>query len=511
MSKGKRRNAVTLILLLLALGILIGFYVWYKNRGTGSKDNTAGTEDGLGVSEGTEAKIPLATMDPDLITILFFTNKDADMKLVLTEGVWKSESEPDRPINQDYVKNMLNIIDDVKAERLVNDAPSDLSEYGLSEPSVYLQAEQSDGKALTLKIGDESAGGEGYYALVNGKKTVYLLDITFGTGLAYSDTDMTYVEDGPTISAENIYHIDVLKKEGDNFELLYDPENKLDVTGLFPWVILKPYEEGYPADGSKVSEILPNYASFNFITCVDYSGKDLSIYGLADPAASVFVEYYEYYTQTLEKPETNPETGEEITEKTYYDDKNFKIYIGNPDNTGNYYVKKEGSDAVYTIKLEEIDTMLQTDAFNLLSSFVSIFNIGKIDRIDIEIENKPYTMEIKRETEKNTDGEDETKATYYYNGEIVEEEVFKDVYQIMVSAGYDTEIKEEVGTDDLEPFLKISYHIIGDQEITQTTSYLPYNESFYLVDNGNGIRFFADKREVDGIAVAIREFKGTED
>ena len=98
------------------------------------------------------------------------------------------------------------------------------------------------------------------------------------------------------------------------------------------------------------------------------------------------------------------------------------------------------------------------NAFSILSTFISIYNIETVDRIDIDISGKPYTMEIKREVTTDSEGNEETKASYYYNGKEVEEDTFKDVYQVMIGAKFDTQLKEEVSLKELDPFLP--YHII---------------------------------------------------
>ena len=507
MSRRKKKNAVTLISLLLVTAALIVFYVWFSGRDQAAVDN-GGNEDGTAKTEKELQALDLAAMDTTQVSTIHLRNKEVDLKLKFEDSVWKFEADPNRPINQDNVKKILELISSVKATRLVTEQPENLAEYGLSEPAYFLEAVQTDGKTLTLNIGDKVISGDGYYAQVNGKEAVYLLAASYGTGLAYSDLDMTSVEVAPSITATNIYHIDVEKKAGEDFELLYDPNNILDdtKTGMYPWVILKPYEEGYPADGSKVSDTLPTFASFSFLGCVDYSGLKLEEYGLADPTASILVEYYETRTEKLDQPVTDPNTGAEITEKTYNDPKSFKIYIGNSDGIGNYYVRTEGSNAVNTMKSEGIDKMLSTDPFSVIRSFISIPKIDNVDSIDIEIEGNPYKMEIKRETVKNESGEEEIKATYYYNGKLTEEDIFKDVYQIMICAGYDAKAKEIADVSSLTPYMRITYHLIDGS--MQTTSYYPYNESFYLIANQNNpVRFFSDKREIDEIAQAIREFK----
>lgn len=172
-------------------------------------------------------------------------------------------------------------------------------------------------------------------------------------------------------------------------------------------------------------------------------------------------------------------------------------------------MKKEGSNAVYTMSASIIDKMLQTDAFSVINSFICIPNIEGVDKINIDIGGTPYTMEIKRSTVTSDDGTQKTEAVYYYNGNVVTEGDFKNVYQAMISASYDAEIKGAVAGSK-EPYMTISYHITGENENTVTASYLPYDDNFYLVDTGSTIRFFADKRKIDNIANTIMEFKAAQ-
>jgi len=500
MTKGKNRKGMKLLSLLLVMVIMIGAYFWLVNR---NKE-----EDAKQAKEETTSTISLDTIDLDQLQSFHFVNEAADMTLIKDQDVWKSETELERPINQSYVENMLSVIDEVVALRIINENPEDLGENGLLEPSVFVEAIQSDGKTLTLRVGDIAPGGEGYYASINDQSTVYLVVENYSTSIAYSDADMTSVEEAPSITAENIYHIEVLNREGLNLELLYDTENSVDNSGsnLNPWVILKPYEEAYAADSTKVSELLPNYITFDFSTCVDYNCEDLSIYGLEEPMSSIYVEYYEETTETTKEPVVDETTGETVETKTQ-DEKNIKIYVGTMDDAGLYYVRKEGSHAVYTMNASAIDTMITVDAFDAINPYINLVNIDLVDKIGITIEGTPYTMELKRNVVTNEDGEEETQVTYYYNGATVEETVFKDVYQAMITASFDAELIKKPESNP-EPYMTMSYHLL-DKDTTITTSYLPYDESFYLVDTGV-TRFLADKRKIQDIATKIITFEKEE-
>ncbi len=500
MAKRKKRNALTLISLLLTLAALMGFYLWYTNREKTSP------------GEGEDSDIALSSINTDDVTALHYVYGDTDLTLVKEGDTWVSETDKNRPINQDRVKSLLGVIDEISATRLIAESADRLADFGLDQPEAYLQATLGDASAVTLKIGDKSAAGDGYYALVNEDNKVYLLASSYGSGLKYTDSDMTAVATSPKIEAANIRHINIDMRDGEDFELLYQEDNDLDNSkvSMFPWVILKPYPQVYTAESSAVTSLQGNYTSFNYIKCVEYSVKDLELYGLGQPMATIVLGYLEERTEKLEEPEKNPETGEEISEKTYYDDKEFKLFIGNQDESGNYYVKTDGDNAVYTLSKDTVDKMITVDTFSLLNKFVAIPNIEQVDKIEADIGGTVYTMNMERTSVKNEKGEDEVKTAYFYNGAEVEEDAFKTVYQGLISARYDAEIKEEINTDSSKPYLTVSFYLSDAGKTVLTASYLPYNDSFYIIQNGREKRFFADKRSIDDIVKAVVEFKTKE-
>jgi hypothetical protein len=319
---------------------------------------------------------------------------------------------------------------------------------------------------------------------------------------------MTAVAEDLTIEAANIRHITVDNRDSEDFELLYEENNSLDNSGsaMSPWFIVKPYTQGYTADSSAVATLQEKYTTFDFIKCVEYNPTDLSQYSLDNPISTIKLRYLVTRKEKLDKPEKNPDTGEEITEKTYYDPKDFKLSVGNLDEDNNYYVMIDGDGAVYTIDKDAIDNMVEVDPFSILNKFVTIPNIEMVDKIDIDIDGTAYTMKLERTTGKNEKGEEEVKTTYFYNGKETKEEIFKDIYQELIAARYDAPIKEEINTAGILPHLTTTFHLNDEKNTVLTASYLPYDDSFYIINNGE-TRFFADKRKIDDIIKAVKEFK----
>ncbi len=500
MAKRKKRNAVTLISLLLALSVLIVIYVWYSNKQTSSDD-----------TEDTES-VTLATIDTTQVTAIHFIGSDVDIHLTSRDGTWISEEEPDRPINQSNVNSMLNVISEINAYQTVTKEPESLSEYGLDQPYAFIEATLSDGSTVSLTLGNEAISGDGYYAMVNDLGAVYLVTISYGSGLDLSNYDMTEIEEAPEITAANITYISVDNRDGEDIELKYNEEGTQDISGsnLYTWQILKPYGEGYSADSSKVSDIQSNYTSFNYVDCVDYKGDDLSKYGLDNPAATINIGYYEETTLPTPTPVQDDSDSSQTAAQTIKTNKEYKIYVGNQDDSGYYYIKVDGSNMIYTLSDSTVEKMLQVDVFSLMNLYPDIPNIENVDKITAGVAGKDYVMEISRTSATNEDGEDTTEATYYYQGKEEEESLFKSVYQKLITPRYDAELTEKVDIASLAPVLTLNFHLFGDKELTVNTTFLTYNNNFYLVDKGTGKYFLVDKRTVDDAINAVTTFNAGE-
>ncbi len=501
MAKRKKRKSVTLILLLLVLAALISLYFININREVKTEDK-AGTD-----------SIRLAKLeDTTKLTSLHYRTKDTEMILIKDGETWKLENEPERPINQDKVAGLIRLISDISAERIVTEKPDNLADFGLAEPSGYLQGTLADKTTVTLEIGAMEPSKGGYYAIVNGDGKVYLLATNYGSGFKYTVSSMTVVAEAPDITADSIYHIAIDNREGEDFEIIKNKElgPGNDGSDVYAWHILEPYKKGYTAESTKVATLMENYTGFSYDSCVEYNAGDLSLYGLDNPFSTINLSYTAERTEKLAKPEKDPKTGKEITEKTYQEPKEYKLSIGNLDDTGNYYIMEAGSKAVYTMAADSVSKMLTVDPFSVLNPFINIPNINNVDQIDITVDGTAYQVRIEHKTVKDEDGKETIQNTYYFNGTKANEKSFTGLYQALVGAKYDTVIKEEVNTK-VAPHLTVSYQLNNPAKTVVGASFLPYDQSFYLIDTNGEIKFFADKRRIDDIVKKLVEYDPTKE
>ncbi len=484
MAKRKKKNAITMVSLLLLLVVLIGVYVWYSGR----EPKTDKPEDSNTIS--------VAKIDSTKVKELHYVGKDYEMDFVLTDGVWKEKDDSERPIDQDNVSAIIALVSNINASKVVTDSTSDLASFGLDNPKPSVEVTLEDGSKVTLKVGGAVPTGEGYYALVNNDNKVYLVDNSYGSGLVYTQLSMTMVQKAPEIDPEKLNYLNIDMRDGQDVELLLNARGAKDISGFdtYKWQFLKPYGDGYAADDTEVQKIQQNYASFTYNGCVDYKGEDLAKYGLDKPMATITVGYY---VEQASPTPTTPSTDLPI--------KRYKIYVGNKAEDDNYYIQVDGLKSVYLMDSSKVDAMLKVDTYTLVNKYAALPNILKVDKASVNIDGKSYELDIKTTKTKDTNGDEKSTQTFKFNGKDADETASRDLYKALIGIMYDAPLKEKVDITNKKPILSASFHV-AEENKTISVTLLPYNDSFDLIDKGTGIYFLADKRKIDLIIKAVNDF-----
>lgn len=492
MTKGQKKQLKTLILLLITVIILVIAYVFIMNRG---KDEVE-EEDASATTE--ETLMSYANEDIKSIKI---TNVYGDMSFVIdSEDIVRYENDKDMPVNQTYGKNMFNGMNNLIATNKIEEVEQ-LSDYGLDNPSIQVTVTLTDDTKKVISLGDTVPLTGGHYATIQGDNNIYVVSNTFYNYYNYSLVDMTSVETIENVPSENITHLKVSKKDGENFEIVYDENNPSDFSNLSFWTVKAPYETPLPGNTDGITTLLSNYSSYSFISCVDYKATDLSIYGLEDPS-SVYIEYYEIVTEESEddgadgtSTETETESEEAESTKIFHQ---FELLIGNQDDDGNYYVKLKESKAVNLMSSANVDKLLNINPFSAVNTFINLVSITDISSVDISVEGKKYNLSIK-ELSNEAEESEESTFTYFVNGKEVEEKPFKDFYQKLIGTTIEREIpKEDGGKVDDTTFMTVTYHLLSGNLIN--VAYKIYDNSYYIVNVNGAEMFLTDLRDVNEIA-----------
>ena len=94
------------------------------------------------------------------------------------EATWRYKLEPDLPLDQEKVTNLLLQLHDMKTDRFVVYSTEDLSPYGLADPFLIVTVELEDGSSAVLHVSNRTCSTDPQqrrYAGSSGVSGVFLL------------------------------------------------------------------------------------------------------------------------------------------------------------------------------------------------------------------------------------------------------------------------------------------------------------------------------------------------
>lgn len=133
--------------------------------------------------------------DASEVTAFSYQYEGNTLEFVKEDESWSCKTDETVTIDGDSIETMLNAISSITADSTVEDV-SDLSEYGLDEPTQEVVLAFADGSAKTMTFGMENQVISGYYLQVSGDSNVYLVNSSYVTSvLSKSLEDLTAEEE----------------------------------------------------------------------------------------------------------------------------------------------------------------------------------------------------------------------------------------------------------------------------------------------------------------------------
>jgi hypothetical protein len=253
----KIRSLIVATLIFLALG---GTLYWSEHRKP--------TDESAKVSADTPPAI--LKLDEATINRLELKKKDAEPIVVArnTSGTWQIAQPKPFNADQNAVSGEISTLSSLNSERLVEDKPSDLKQYGLDHPGVEVDVTEKDNKTQRLLIGDDTPAGGAVYAMLAGDPRIFTMASYNKTSI---DKSLSDLRDKRllTVSADKISRLELIRN---NQEIEFE-RNKDD------WQILKP--KPLRADSVLVGQLVGKLTDAR----MDLSGTDKDL----KDAASAFV------------------------------------------------------------------------------------------------------------------------------------------------------------------------------------------------------------------------------
>lgn len=195
------------------------------------------------VSAGTSPVI--LKVDPASVTTLSIHRLDSTpVTLARTSGgAWQIAAPETLPANQQTVKDMLNDLSPLSAERVIATNAPDLQTYGLDHPSVELDIVEKNHAGQKLLFGDNTPTGNSAYAMVAGDPRIFTTYVFRKTDLSKGLNDLRDTR-LVTANPDKMSRIDLIR--GSN-------EIDFDRNGRGNWQIEKPGP--YRADTMSVDSL----------------------------------------------------------------------------------------------------------------------------------------------------------------------------------------------------------------------------------------------------------------
>ncbi len=105
-------------------------------------------------------------------------------------GKWEIASPKPYAADQDAAGSLVSSASSVTSDRLVDDKPTDLKQFGLDNPSLELDITAKNGKTQKLLLGDDAPGGSSTYAKLEGDPRVFTVASFTKTGLDKTTKDL---------------------------------------------------------------------------------------------------------------------------------------------------------------------------------------------------------------------------------------------------------------------------------------------------------------------------------
>ena len=458
-SKWNRMIYLAVIFVLLLL-----LYLFLKNRNEKAEEAESSGMD---------------VIQMDASSIVNFSFKIGDNFAEFSKDVdeWKNQEDSEFPVDQEAVETLLNDLLSFTAKRKL-EAVDGLSEYGLEDPSNTIRLTDESGTETEILVGSRNQStGDYYVSLAEAPNTVYVTASDLSSILPGSVMELAESEAYPAVSSSDIVEIQVKKAQG-SYTLAYEEEEaNWSVTG----------EDGisYSAEYQQVSSLASTLSGMVYSGLMDYNAEDLSVYGLDQPAAEIYIRYKE----EIEEEEEEPETVE----------KNFTLYVGNQDENGNYYVRTEGSGQVHRVSSESLSSALENNSVSYWSSEIGYISMNNLKRVEVSYGGEIRTIERHSEEQEQEDGSTETEVTYTSGGTLLDEDKTEDF--LNSASGISAQSKDPSLSASETAEITIT---VETESETFTVSYTPYDENFYLASDKEGRPGLVNKNSVSELIEAYQ-------
>jgi Domain of unknown function (DUF4340) len=345
-------RGVRSLVVLLLIAIPLGWYVYRDSKRTAADDEPK--------------KEKVFTVESDKIDEMTIKSESGEQTRLQKSGAdWKivapSAAQPDST----EVSGLTSNLSSLEMQRVVDENPPDLKEYGLAPPRIEVSF-KAGGQQQTLLIGQKTPPGSDLYAKRGSDKKVFLI----GSHLESTFNRKTF----------DLRDKSVLKIDRDKLDALEVSSGEKITRFVRPageWQIAAPIQGR--ADFSAIEGLVSRLTGLQMKSIVDAPDSDQKKYGLDKPAATVRL-------------------GTGSAQAT--------LALGGKAEAGTVYARDLSRPAVFTVESSVLDE-LKKDPSEYRQK--DLFDARSFNATRVEIVRGGQTSAFEKTKVKNKQGQDEEK------------------------------------------------------------------------------------------------------
>jgi hypothetical protein len=278
---------------------------------------------------------------------------------------WKIASAADAKPDTGEISGLTSNLSSLELERVVDENPPDLKEYGLAQPRIEV-AFKSGGQEHTLLIGQKTPPGTDLYAKRADDKKVFLIP---------SHIEGTFNKSTFDLRDKSVVKVD--RDKLDALEFTAGDRSSRFVRPAGEWQIAAPVQAR--ADFSAIDGLVSRLAGLQMKSLVDTPDADPKKYGLDKPAATV-------------------KFGSGSSQAT--------VVLGGKAAEGTVYARDLSRAPIFTVESNVLDE-LKKDPSEYRQK--DLFDARSFNATRIEIVRAGQTHTFEKTKTKNKEGQDEEK------------------------------------------------------------------------------------------------------
>jgi hypothetical protein len=330
-----------LILATIVLLGLIGTLYWSEHRKPSAETPTT-----------SNTAPAILKLDEAAITQIEIKKNGADPVVLAksASGSWQIIAPKALNADQSNVSSTLSSLSSLNSERVVDDKPSDLKQYGLAPPSAEVNVTEKDNKSQKLLLGDDTPTGSAVYVMLAGDSRVFTVPSYQRNTIAKNLNDFRDKRLLP-VSADQVSQFEIIRKN----QTIEFGRNK-DV-----WQILEP--KPLRADSVRVGDVVQKLTDAR----MDLSGTEAST-----TSPSAFASAAPFVTAKV----TSPLGTQELQIRKSKDA---------------YYAKSSAVEGIYKVNAD-LSQALDKDLDDFRNKKIFDFGFSDPSRLDLRFGAKTYPL-----------------------------------------------------------------------------------------------------------------------